>query len=197
MSTGSQKETHCRVCQKELKKRRFYTNYRKYCSEECQREGKLAYNRERIEKLKSIEKPKQIAFGTQEPEVELNPDKSKDKLYALKFIDFAEEFETSAEKTTINAIAKQAISRHAREFKINYSLVNQKVAVTEKDPITGQIRQGERRYALFSISQKRMYEIFCCVRKRYSNAPSYTHKQSMDSFRKLYNIFVKHINNSN
>lgn len=201
MSTRAERKAKpvelCQQCKQPRKNNKEHTKFRVFCCLSCKETYKHNRDleiRERIRLAKVKEKEQNIAFGIQEPEVELVNKDLFENYFALKFIDFSKKFKTSAEKTTVNALAKGAISRYAREFKIDYKLINQIVDVIEKDPITGAVKPGKRKYDLFSITPKSMYEIFYVVRARYIQHTSYTHKQSLDTVRSLYNIFIEHIN---
>lgn len=183
------RDDYCRVCNTPLKTRPLrYTQYRKYCSEECQTIWKKEYNKNRSKKVSEKVKQENSSFTPivfAEPEMCL--DDKKDVLISLNNVPFGYDNTKTSSNTRIGILhkIKELCIPHERlsSFK-DVEVLKNGILVKEK-----------RKYITTHITPVNFFKIVEYHRNLYNETKSYTNLNSYKNAIKHFKVFIEYVNN--
>lgn len=184
----SVRDEFCRVCNTPLKdKPKRYTQYRKYCSEECQTIWKKDYNTKRANKTRELLiESKSKLTPTLLAEPELCDYKLKDTLISLNMIEF------KTDNKTLYGV-RVGLMQKIREFGIEHKILPSfKIVKVLKN---GSMQDEQRKYNTMHITPENFFKLVVYHRELYLKTNNYTNLHSYKNIIKNCQIFMDYVNN--
>lgn len=184
------RDDYCRVCNAPLKTKPLrYTQYRKYCSEECQKEWNYQYNKNRS---KEVSEKTKLLNSASKPmilkEPEMCVEELKNTLISINLISF----NTDAKGIfSIRTGIMQKIKRLGIPHQI---LPSFKMVKVFKD---GMEVLEQRKYNTMHITPLNFFKLVEYHRNLYFETKKYTNLQSYKNIIENFKIFIDYVNNLN
>lgn len=183
------REEFCRVCKKPINDvPKKYTQYRKYCSKECQKIWRTEYGKNRSKKVSEKIKQENSSFT---PIVFVEPemcaDDKKDVLISLNNVPFGCDNTKTSSNTRIgilNKIKKLCIPHEKLSSFKNVEVLKNGILVEER-----------RKYMTINITPVNFFKIVEYHRNLYNETKSYTNLNSYKNAIKHFKVFIEYVNN--
>lgn len=189
----SERDDFCRVCSIPINDvEKPYTQFRKYCSRECQNAYKIAYNKQKAaesaEKLRKLNEAR-TPIALEEPEIDDNP--IYDVLISLNFIKFNNEIESD---TNTEHNARSGVMQKIRKIGLEHKILpTYKILPFINND--GEQDAYHKRYNTMHITTRNMFKMIEYHRELYNKTKNYTNLHSYKNAIKCCNVFKEYVDN--